>query len=286
METSFALAVFINGLSLSSIYALMAIGLTLVFGVLRILNFAHGELLMIGGFVVWLVFAVYDLPFSLALLAAASFVAGVSLAIHRGLFRQTLDDPFRGFVISLGLLYILQVVALLIFGPRLKSVPLAIPGQIEIIGNSLSIQRLVMTITSLGMIAGVWFFLQRTKFGCAVRACIQDADAAALQGIGRNKMGAIVMAIAGGLAGLAGGIISQTFAVGPYFGAALIIKTFIVVVVGGMGSVGGTLAASFIFGFLDSTLQSLVDPRITVLVDVIVLMVILAFKPRGLFGRD
>ena len=143
-----------------------------------------------------------------------------------------------------------------------------------------------MIVVNASVIAGVWTFLERTKFGRAVRACIQDREAAALQGINRNRMSIIVMGMSGGLAGLAGGIISQTFAVGPYFGTAMIMKAFIVVIVGGMGSVGGTLVASFLFGFLDSTLASLVNPRITILVDVLVLLVILAVRPRGLFGRD
>jgi len=286
MQTGFALQISMNGLSLSSTYALMAIGLTLVVGVLRVLNFAHGELLMVGAFNVWVIFAARDLPFPLALIAAMFFVAGIALAIERGLFRRTRGDPFRGFVISLGLLYILQVTALLIFGPREKSVPTAIPGQIEMLHTFVSIQRVVLVPVTFGVIAGVWIFLERTRLGRAVRACIQDAEAASLQGISRNTMCAIVMAMAGGLAGLAGGIISQTVKVGAYFGTAVIIKAFIVVIVGGMGSVGGTLVASLLFGFLDSTLTSLVNPRITILVDVLVLLVILAFRPRGLFGRD
>jgi len=149
-----------------------------------------------------------------------------------------------------------------------------------------SIQRIVLIPVIASVIAGVWLFLERTKFGRAVRACIQDSEAAALQGISLNRMSAMVMVIAGGLAGLAGGIMSLTVAVGPYFGAVIIIKAFIVVIIGGMGSVGGTLIAALIFGFLDSTVSTLINPRITVLLDVVVLLFILTFRPRGLFGRD
>jgi branched-subunit amino acid ABC-type transport system permease component len=286
MQTGFALGIFINGLSLSSTYALMAIGLTLVFGVLRVLNFAHGELLMVGAFTTWVVFAVLDFPFPVALIAATFLVAGIALAIDRILLRRTRQDPFRGFIILLALLYILQVAALLIFGGQGKSVPVGIPGQIELLGSSLSIQRIILVLVTFSVIGGVWTFLERTKFGRAVRASIQDPEAASLQGIRLNTMCAIVMAIAGALAGLGGGIISQTFAVSPYFGTAIIIKAFIVVIVGGMGSVGGTMVGSFLFGFLDSSVSSLVNPRITILLDVVVLLIILAFRPRGLFGRE
>jgi len=210
----------------------------------------------------------------------------VALAVEKGLFKPTREDPFRGFILSLGLVYVLQVTALLIFGSRDKSLPLALPGRIEMLGTFISIQRIVLIPVIDSVIAGVWMFLERTKFGRALRACIQDREAAALQGINRDRMSFIAMGMAGGLAGLAGGIISQTVAVGPYFGATMILKAFIVVIVGGMGSVGGTLVASLLFGFLDSTLSTLVNPRITILVDVLVLLVILAFRPRGLFGRD
>lgn len=286
MQTGFILEIFLNGLSLSTTYALMAVGLTLVFGILRVLNFAHGELLMLGAFAAWVVFAVHDFPFPLALIAATFFVAGIALVIDRILLRRTRRDPFRGFIITLALVYVFQAAALLIFGGLGKSVPTAIPGQIEVLGSIISIQRIILIIATLSVMGGVWVFLERTKFGRAVRASIQDPEAASLQGIRLNTMCTIVMAIAGGLAGLAGGIISQTFAVSPYFGTAMIIKAFIVVIVGGMGSVGGTVVASLLFGFLDSSISSLVNPRLTILLDVVVLLVILAFRPRGLFGHE
>jgi branched-chain amino acid transport system permease protein len=182
--------------------------------------------------------------------------------------------------------YVLQVTALLIFGSRDKSLALFLPGRIEVLDTFISIQRIVLIPVIAAVIVGVWIFLERTKFGRAVRACIQDSEAASLQGISRNKMSMITMAMAGGLAGLAGGIISQTVAVNPYFGSSMIMKAFIVVIIGGMGSVGGTLVASLMFGFLDSTCSILINPRITILVDVIVLLLILSFRPRGLFGRD
>jgi len=286
MEFGYALQIFVNGLSLSFTYALMAIGLSLVFGVLRVFNFAHGELLMIGGYAVWVLFAANGVPFPIAAIAAAALVAGVALTIERGFFRPTRTDPFRGFIISLGLMSVIQVIALLIFGPLNKTVPTIIPGRIEFLSTSFSIQRLILMPVTATVIAGVWFFLERTRLGRAVRACIEDREAASLQGISQKKLSTLVMAIAGGLAGLAGGIISQGISINAYFGANFIIKAFIVVVVGGMGSIGGTMVASLLFGFLDSTISSLINPRIIILVDVVVLLFILAFKPRGFFGRE
>ncbi len=286
MDLSYAFIIFINGLSLSLTYALMAIGFTLVFGVLRAINFAYGELLMIGAYVTWWLFAANDVPFVVTIVAASAVVGGVSLGIERGLFKPTRADPFRGFIISVGLMYVLQVIALLVFGPANKAVPPIIPGRIELLGNYFAIQKLALIPAIIGVIVAVWMFLERTRFGRAVRASIQDREAAALQGISQQKMCAIVMAIAGGLAGLAGGILSQGVSINPYFGTYFIVKAFIVVIVGGMGSVGGTLLAASLFGFLESALSAMINPRITFLVDIVVLLFILAFKPRGFFGRE
>ena len=279
------MVIFVNGLSLSCSYALMAIGLTLIFGVLRVFNFAHGELLMLGAYMVFVLFGITQAPFPVALVGAALFVAGVAMVAELGLFKPTRGEPFRGFILSLGLVYILQVTALQIFGPLPKTAPTFIPGGIEFLGASLITQRLVVIPVVAGVLFAVWSFLERSRTGRAVRACIQDRQAAALQGINLDRMCMIVMLMAGGLAGLAGGLLSQGISITAYFGGLFIMKAFIVVIVGGMGSVGGTLMAAFLFGFLDSTVATLINPRITTMVDIIILLLILAFRPRGLFSR-
>ena len=286
MDLGFIFQILFNGLSLSASYAVMAVGLTLVFGVLRILNFAHGELLMVGAFVVWVLFAESDVPFFAAVVAAILFIGGLALGIERGLFRITRQNPFAGFIISLGLVYILQVSALALFGPLDKILPTAIPGQVEVLGTSFGTQRVVMVPVVAGVMALIWVLLEQTRFGRAVRACIQDSEAAALQGINFDRMSASVMFIAGALAGLGGVLISQTVPVGPYMGGFIILKAFVIVIVGGMGSVGGTVVAALMFGFLDSTVSTLLFPRLTSLLDVALMLIVLLVRPRGLFGRE
>jgi len=172
------------------------------------------------------------------------------------------------------------------FGSETKIIGAIWSGSTDFWGVVMSNWRWVVMGVGLSLMGGVASFMRWTKLGRAMRASASDPEAAALQGISLNRMSAMVMVIAGGLAGLAGGIMSLTVAVGPYFGAVIIIKAFIVVIIGGMGSVGGTLIAALIFGFLDSTVSTLINPRITVLLDVVVLLFILTFRPRGLFGRD
>lgn len=287
MEPSYALQIAMNGLSLSFTYALMAVGLSLIFGVLRVINFAHGELLMLGAYMVWILAVGQEIPFGIAAIGSLAFVTCVGIAMERGLFKPTRTEPFRGFILSIGVMYIVQVIALLIFGAQFKSVPSIVSGSLQLFGTSFITERLVLIPINAAIIAAVWFFLERSKYGRAIRACIQNPKAAALQGISRDRMSLLVMAMGGGITGLAGSILSLGgIAITPFFGVNFILKAFIVVIVGGMGSIGGTVIASLIFGFLDSTISTLINPRIIVLIDILVLIAILTFRPRGIFGRD
>jgi branched-chain amino acid transport system permease protein len=286
MNTQFALQIVFNGLVLASSYALIASGLTLIFGVLRILNFAHGELIMAGAFVVWVLFAQFHVPFLIAILIAMLFVAGLALVIERTLFKRTRTNLFGGLVISLGLVYILQVVARLIFGPLDNVTPPAFLGQVQLFGVTFPIQRFVLIPITIGVMVIAWLFFERTRYGRAVRACIQDAEAASLHGISFDSMSVLVMVMGGALAGLAGGLMSLSIPIGPYLGTKLILKAFIVVIVGGMGDIWGTVAAAFIFGFLDSSVATLISLRFADPLDVGVLLLVLILRPRGLFGRE
>jgi len=286
MESGYVLQIVLNGLFLSLTYAVMAVGLSLIFGVLRIINFAHGELLMIGAYLVWALVVGQNVPYPVAAICAFAFVACVGIAMERGLFRPTRADPFRGFMLSVGVMYIAQVSALIIFGTLNKSIPSVISGSVHLLGASLNIDRLVLIPVNGAILAAVWLFLERSRYGRAIRACIQDPEAAALQGISRDRMSLLVMTIGAGIAGLAGAILFQTTSVTPFFGGNFVLKAFIVVIVGGMGSIGGTVIACFLFGFLDSSISTLLNPRITVVLDIVVLLFILRFRPRGFFGRE
>jgi branched-subunit amino acid ABC-type transport system permease component len=138
----------------------------------------------------------------------------------------------------------------------------------------------------VGVLAFVWMLLERTRFGRSVRASIQDKEAAFLQGINFDWTSAIVMLIAGFLAGLAGALTSLTMEVSPQMGSLLILKAFIIVIVGGMGSVGGTVVAAVLLGFLDVTVAMVFNPRVTPLFGAIVMLLVLLIKPRGLFGHE
>ena len=277
--------IIINGVMLSSIYAILAVGLTLMFGVLRIFNFAHGELLVWGAYVTWFIFVILDVPFIPALLIGMAAIAVLGVLIERLMLRPVRNRPFEGLLLTLGLVYILQDSAGLAFGPREKGIPLALQGTTSIGGSTIYTERLVIAAAVIVVIVMVWLFLERTKNGRAVRACVQDSEAASLHGISRNKMSMIVMAIAGALAGLAGSLVFQFQMLGPFSGTLLILKAFVVVIAGGAGSVAGTLLAAIAFGFLDSAISGAADPRFVVLADVMLMIFILLLRPKGLLGR-
>ncbi len=286
MEQGIVFQIALNGLVISSLYAMIAVGLTLVFGVLRVLNFAHGELLMVGSLVLWFLWIQGHVPFAVALLAAIFAVGGLGIAIDRFLFKRMRANPFGGLLIALGLVYIIQVGALKVIGTMPVTFPSILTGLVEVGGMSLSLDRLVMIPVSAGVMSLVWILLEKTRLGRAVRACTQDSEAASLHGISTNRMSFLVMGIGCGLAGLAGGLITQWLPLSPYMGTSIILKAFVIVIVGGMGSVGGTIAGAFIFGYLESIVSTLLNARFSVLFGIILMFCVLVIRPRGLFGRE
>lgn len=283
--------VFLDAVSLGAFYCLMALGLSLILGVMKVLNFAHGALIMAGGFVAWLVISSgVNLPLPLllflAIVASMAAVAGLSIAIERGMFRRLRANPMAAFMVSLGLVYIIEVSFLKIFGILPKAFPSVFPGQIELLGGSLSTERAIVLFVSITLVVLFWFFLQRTKLGRGLRCVAQDSEAATLQGMGINRHSAIAMGIGGAFAAIAGVVAARFVFLTPYLGMSVIWMAFIIVIVGGGGSIAGTIVASYLFGGLNSGLTALGEPQLIIMVDVLVMLAVLAVRPQGLLGRE
>lgn len=286
MEVS-AEQILVNGLGLSGLYIMVALGLTLVFSVMRILNFAHGEFYMVGAYAVWLLYAQGNLPFLAAVAVGILIVSALSIIVYLGLFRPLQGNPLGGYLGSIGIMFILQVLVGQIWGVGVnKVVPRAFSQIIHISDAYLGVHRLIVILASFALIGGVWFFLHKTKMGQALRACAQDTEAASLQGINLNKTSAIAMGISGALAGVAGALMSPVIIINPYMGGSIILKAFVVLIVGGMGSVEGAVLAGFLFGFLDSVITCVLDSTIANLLGLFVMLGVLAIRPLGLLGRE
>jgi len=197
----------LNAIYAASYLSLVAVGLVLIFGVMGVINFAHGELFMAGAYCVVALYAGQGFPFLLAVAAGLVFVGALGLAMERALFRPLRDNPLGGLVASIGFLMILQAAAVMGFGVRMEHIP---PVTQEVIVFSDKVRlpwpRLWVVIAAVVLLSALWLFLKKTRFGWALRASAQDPEAAALQGIAINQTARMAMFIGAGLAGVAGAL--------------------------------------------------------------------------------
>lgn len=287
MNLDLVFQVFVNGIMSGSILILVALGLTLIFGIMHIVNFAHGELFMLGAFGLWIFFAELHLPFFLSLLLSMVIIAGLGMIIERFLFKPFRGDLAPSFIVSLGLVMLLQTGALLTFGIEDQATPTPsyFQGLIHLGSVVLSRERLFMILISFILMAGVWLFIQKTKHGQAMRAVAQDADAAALQGISIDSTASLAMGVGCALAAAAGSLIAPIFYINPYMGAVPVMKAFVVIILGGLGSVGGAFIGGFIIGFVDSFGTTYLSAPIAAMMTFGVLVLTLIFRPQGFFGH-
>jgi branched-chain amino acid transport system permease protein len=270
----------------STMLMLIAVGLTLAFGVMQMANLAHGHVFMAGAYTVFVLYALGGVPYWAAVAAAVGVCAGIGLAIERGIFRQVRGDVVAGFIATAGLIFIFEVFMGWRWGWGLMKIipkPYMIP--FNIMGASIDFARIQLIPFAVVAIGGLIFFMRRFKLGRALRAVAQDPEAASLQGISINKITALAMGIAGALAGLAGGLMSTIYAVTPYLGHAVILPALVTVVVGGLGSVEGTIIAAVILGFTQTFVTTLTDGVTALMVLYAVMGIVLAIRPQGLIGR-
>jgi branched-chain amino acid transport system permease protein len=275
-----------NGIVLGSIYAMVAVGLALAFGVMQMANFAHGEFFMLGAYVVYIFYALGGMPFPAAVIMAFPIVALFGIATERLIFRPTRGNVLAGFMATAGVAFILQVLVGQAWGVGLmRSVPTPYMGSANIGGAFVSWQRLIIVPATALMVGGLWLFLHRARAGKALRACAQDAEAAQLQGVSLNRMTALAMALSGGFAGVAGALMAPVAPVTPYMGHSYVITAFIVVIVGGMASIEGALLASFLLGFIHTFVTTYYDAVVASMAGVLFMALVLIVKPTGLLGN-
>ncbi|MGI9304656.1 MAG: branched-chain amino acid ABC transporter permease [Gammaproteobacteria bacterium] len=276
----------VNALVQSGFFALWAVGLVLIFGVMGVINFAHGEFVMVGAYTVWVLYSQNGWPFFLAVLAALIVVMLLGLLMERALFRPMRDNPLGGLIASIGILFILQVIAVKIGGLGLmKHVPPAVPGTVELLPNvTVASQRLVGLVTSFVLLIAAWIFLTRTRLGWALRAVAQDREAAALQGISINKISMLAMGTGAALAGVAGALMAPLVRVEPYMGHAVIITAFIVTIVGGIGSISGAVLAAVLYAFFHTFVTTYFGGTLATLLGLLIMLMVLVIKPTGIMG--
>lgn len=285
MELSLFLQGIVNGVMLGVFYALIALGLSLIFGIMGIINFSHGQMYMIGGFAAYYIFSQLHINYFATLIIAMILVGLLGGVIERIIFRRLEGEELNAFIASLGLAWVLEMLAAIISGPLDKSVVSPFSGVVKVIGVVFTTQRLLTVLVGVGLVVGLYLFLTKTRTGKAIRAVAQNREAATLQGINAERIGTLSFAIGCALAGAAGVLMTPAFVINPFIGSEIILKCFVVIILGGMGSIMGALAGGLILGFVESFgCLFLTVPSVTLITFVIVILILL-LRPQGLLGH-
>jgi len=270
-----------NALSLASMYALIALGITLVFGLTGLVNFAQGDLVMLGAMIA--LWATPKVGFVVGTLLACVAMAVLSMALERGLFRRTRNSPLSGFMISLGLVLVLEGLAIAIWGNLTLQMPAPVPGRFVLGGVIIPQENLLTMAVAIPVLAIVFAFLYYTKVGTALRAIAVDSEVAQWIGIPVTKLVMWTFVVGGVLAALAGALYAGLFPINAYIDSDLVIRGFAVAIIGGLGNPAGVLVAALIVAGVETGVSS---TPLTAWIDPIVfglIVVILLVRPTGLF---
>ena len=274
-----------NAVYAASYMSLIAVGLVLIFGVMGVINFAHGELYMVGAYTVVALYSFFGLPFFVAVAAGLVFVGALGLVMEYALFRPLRDNPLGGLIASIGFLLILQTAAVIGFGVRMQHITPPTQAKFQLMGGVvLTHQRLFVILAAIALLTALWVFLRRTRFGWALRACAQDREAAALQGISLNQTSRIAMFLGAALAGVAGALTAPLVAPTPFMGHSVIVTAFIIIIVGGIGQLEGAVVAAILYAFVHTFVTTFWDGVIADIVGLSLMLLVLIVKPTGLFG--
>jgi len=276
-----------NSFVLGLNYALLGLGFTLIFSIMGVVNIAHADLYMLGGFIVFYLFGIFNVNYFLVLVVVLTGLACLGVVLERFLFRRLRGQGFAGFMIlSLGLSLFIEGVALIVFGEREKGVDSPFTGVVTIGGVTFGSERLVVMLISLALIVALFYFLRRVKMGQAMRALSQDAEAAYLQGIDINRMSMLAFAIGVGLAGVSGALLTPISFVSYNIGSFLILKCFVLVVLGGLGSIPGCVVGGLLLGFIESFTLTYLPGAYAYLIIFGLVFLTLLVRPRGIMGIE
>lgn len=278
----------INGLVTGSIYATVALGLTLIFGILRVPNFSHGATYMMGAYITYWAIKLLNVSLPVSIFIAVILVTIMGFIIEKLVFKPVRDRTTTdAFIIAIGLLIIMENAALYLWGAETKIIDIQYGNKVLIFLNlTITVNRVIIFFSSTIMIIAIYYFVKRTKFGNAMQAMAEDKTASALVGISPNKVMGFTFAISSGLAAAAGGLVGSSFSIFPAMGSMVVLKAFCAIVLGGMGSVLGAIVSSFILGLAESLGAAYITSSYKDAFAFLILIAVLIFRPHGLFGRE
>ena len=279
----------LEGLVQASVLTVTAVGLSLVFGVMRVVNVAHGEFFMLGAVFAWFLSSLFPanpaLGFVLALIVAPLLVGAIAYAADRLILKRLSYDPEATIVATIGLLYILQQSALIFYGPDAKAVEPPFYWRIRFPWFGYDGYKLFIIAAAIVLMLGVWFLMRRTKIGLVMRATQLDRETARAFGIDVDSVSATVFAFGGMLAAIAAVLVVPIRQAHYLMGLDPLLLSFIVVIIGGLGSLPGTVVAAILIGLSDGILSVFFSPTLAKMVSTLLVALVLVIRPHGLFGK-
>jgi branched-subunit amino acid ABC-type transport system permease component len=277
-----------SGLTLGAMYAISTVGLALVFGAMNMLNMSHGAILALGGYMAWFALSALGLPPVVGVMIAVAACAAAGVLIYLLIARPMLNSEgfeTRIFIATIGFGAVMESVILMAFGPQPKPQPLAVQGGLSFAGVHLPLQNILILLLAVLLMAALALVLQKSRIGRAIRATAQNRDAARLMGVRVGVVYALVLAISGGLAAISGITLSSLSSLLPNMGADPMLKAFIICVVAGLGRVPGSVVAALFIGLFEAVVQYTLGVRFGFAMLLLLVIVVLIWKPQGVFGR-
>jgi branched-chain amino acid transport system permease protein len=281
--------IWIDGLIQSCIYMTMAFGMVLVFSILGILNWTHGQFYMLGAFVVYYGVTAAGIPFPISILISAVVIGGLGILVEKFIIERVTVSSAQGglyvTVATIALIFFFEGAASMLFGLQDKGLAMVLPGVLNLGSFSVSYQKIAVVIFTLVVMITMCIVLIHTKVGLAIRAAAQEPDAASLYGISVGRISLIVMGIGCALAAMAGSIMAPLYVVNPFIGGIPMIMSLLAIVIGGLGSLTGAIVGGIILGFLNSVVAYHLSYFSEVVLFLLVIVILLV-KPQGLFGTS
>lgn len=285
MSSATALELLVGGLLLGGIYALMASGLNLIFGVMRVINFAHGDVLALGALMTVSLVGGFAVPYPVAIVLVPLITAALGYVIQTVLIRRVAEGPMiMSLLATYGVSTVLVNAAILIWGGKFQGLPGVLGGSVHVLGVDVSLSRFVAFVVAMAASLGVWWILQATRFGRAVRSVSQAPELATISGISIDGVRNAAFALGSAMAGLAGVLLAPTFASDPQMGSRFIVKAFAVIIVGGMGSYPGAILGALMLGVIEVFAGYWMGAVIGSAILYLIMLAALLVRPRGLLG--
>ena len=281
------LSYLISGLGLGSVYAIIALGYSMVYGIAKMLNFAHGDIIMIGAFAAYFCIYTYHLPVFVAVIISVVVCTVLGVVIERLAYKPLREASSLSVLITaIGVSYFLENAAMMLWGTDTKIFPTILSGSLNVGGVNIYYTTLVTIAVCIAIMLVLTWFINNTKTGRAMRACSEDRGAAALQGINVNKIISITFAIGSGLAAIAAILLCATFpSVYPTLGSMPGIRAFTAAVLGGIGSIPGAFLGGMLLGVIENLSKAYISAQLSDAIVFGVLIVVLLLKPAGLLGK-